>query len=96
MPGIARKILVCAAVDGLVVHPLTSKRESYVSPSYKIKYGDASISQSSREALPDLTKPNSSFEAFGIVGKCCPRPLYLASESLTVCKVSSPFPPSAT
>lgn len=69
MPGIARKILICAAVDGLVVHPLNTKRDAYSSPTYKIKYGDASVSATGREALPDVSKSNASFEAFGIVGQ---------------------------
>jgi hypothetical protein len=68
MPGLARKILICAAVDGLVLHPITSKKDQRPSPPVKLKYGDASISPSARDALPDTSKANSSFEAFGIVG----------------------------
>lgn len=75
MPGLARKVLICAAVDGLVLHPLGSKREqgqrSPPNALTKVRYGDASISTiSSRDAGggADLSQPNSSFEAFGIVG----------------------------
>ncbi|KAJ4306279.1 hypothetical protein N0V88_001078 [Collariella sp. IMI 366227] len=78
MPGLARKIIICAAVDGLVVHPLNSRgkdgqqsaqRSAPLSP-VRIKYGDASISTIAKDAAPDLSTlpPNSSFEAYGIVG----------------------------
>ncbi|KAM7185409.1 SacI homology domain containing protein [Naviculisporaceae sp. PSN 640] len=72
MPGLARKVVICAAVDGLVLQPLQSKRDSR-SPSHlvRIKYGEASVSAvGSRDnvAAPDSSKPNSSFEAFGIIG----------------------------
>jgi hypothetical protein len=78
MPGLARKIVICAAVDGLVLQPLNSRskdrdqqqqRSGGFAP-VRIKYGDASISPVPRDAAPDLSSlpPNSSFEAFGIVG----------------------------
>lgn len=78
MPGLARKIIICAAVDGLVLHQLSSRKEpqshqrSSSSPlaPVRIRYGDASVSVISRDAAPDLSSlpPNSSFEAYGIVG----------------------------
>lgn len=68
MSGLARKILICAAVDGLVIHQVNSKRDQRPSSPLKLKYGDASISPMGRDALPDTSKANSSFEAFGIVG----------------------------
>jgi hypothetical protein len=68
MPGLARKILICAAVDGLVLHPISSKKDQRPSPPVKLKYGDASVTTVPRDALPDSSKTNSSFEAFGIVG----------------------------
>lgn len=68
MPGLARKILICAAVDGLVLHPINSKKDQRPSSPLKLKYGDASISTVARDALPDTAKGSSSFEAFGIVG----------------------------
>lgn len=77
MPGLARKVIICAAVDGLVLHPLNSKKESRSSAAalapVRIKYGDASISPVPRgDAAYDLLalqrEPNSSFEAYGIVG----------------------------
>ncbi|KAK0728398.1 SacI homology domain-containing protein [Lasiosphaeria miniovina] len=68
MPGLARKVVICAAVDGLILQPLGSKKEQRSLPLVQIKYGDASISAIPTDAAPDSSKPNSSFEAFGIVG----------------------------
>ncbi|KAH6636809.1 SacI homology domain-containing protein [Chaetomium tenue] len=74
MPGLARKVIICAAVDGLVLHPLNSRSKdqprSAAIPPVRIKYGDASISPAPRDSVPDPASlpPNSSFEAFGIVG----------------------------
>ncbi|XXH03499.1 hypothetical protein Hte_009904 [Hypoxylon texense] len=67
MPSLARKLLICAAVDGLVVQPLATKGQRAPSP-VKIKYGDATVSSLPRDHSPDTSKPNSSFEAFGVVG----------------------------
>ncbi|KAK4242525.1 SacI homology domain-containing protein [Achaetomium macrosporum] len=73
MPGLARKVIICAAVDGLVLHPLNSRKDQQGCASplapIRIKYGDASISTVARDAsLSSSQSPNSSFEAFGIVG----------------------------
>lgn len=69
MSGLARKIVVCAAVDGLILQPLNSRKEHQrPTPPIKIKYGDAVISSVSRDPSPDISNPNASFEAFGIVG----------------------------
>jgi len=67
MPGLARKVVICAAVDGLVLQPLNSKKER-TQPAYWIKYGDASIIPVPKDLVPAAPEPNSSFEAFGIVG----------------------------
>lgn len=67
MPGLARKLLVFAAVDGLVIQPLTGKGQR----ATKIKYGDAAVAQGPRDLTPDTSRPNSSFEAFGIIGESC-------------------------
>lgn len=68
MPPLARKVLIAAAVDGLIIQPLAVKKEQRPSPPVKIRYGDAAIAFVPRDALPDTEKPRSSFEAFGIVG----------------------------
>ncbi|KAK6217233.1 syja_n domain-containing protein [Colletotrichum tabaci] len=67
MPGIARKIIICAAVDGLIIQPFVTKGQRPAQP-LRIKYGDASITPASREQIPDVSQPNSSFEAFGVIG----------------------------
>jgi hypothetical protein len=80
MPGLARKIVICAAVDGLVLQPLNSKKGERLSPVVGIAYGDGSVAPVPRDSVPDLSSPNSSFEAFGIVGSlppCDPLPTSL-------------------
>lgn len=93
MPGLARKVIIYAAVDGLILQPLNSKKEQRVAPPVKIKYGDAAISNIS--SLPDTSKGTSSFEAFGIIGKSTLKYLAAASKS-TSSQVSSPSLSSAT
>lgn len=68
MPGIARKIILCAAVDGLIIQPLSSRGQKPFQP-VRIKYGDATISTIPRDDVPDTSNPESSFEAFGIIGQ---------------------------
>jgi hypothetical protein len=67
MPGIVRKILIFAAVDGLVLQPL-AQRGQRSAPATKIAYKDNNISS----VLKDGGGPHGaakSFEAFGIVGE---------------------------
>ncbi|KAL8404014.1 hypothetical protein RB594_009037 [Gaeumannomyces avenae] len=70
MVGLARKILISAAADGLVLQPLSSKKDPRPPASpVKLKYGDATVSHASREVPGDaVVKPNASFESFGIIG----------------------------
>ncbi|KAF5020664.1 hypothetical protein F66182_7298 [Fusarium sp. NRRL 66182] len=67
MPAIARKLLICAAIDGLVIQPLSSKGQRPFQP-VRVKYGDASITQVPREHVPDDPNPDSCFDAFGVIG----------------------------
>ncbi|KAK7423129.1 hypothetical protein QQX98_001205 [Neonectria punicea] len=67
MPGVARKIIICAAIDGLILQPLSSKGQRPYQP-VRIKYGDATLSSVPREQVPDTSKLDSSFEAFGVIG----------------------------
>ncbi|KAK6696963.1 hypothetical protein SNK05_003391 [Fusarium graminearum] len=67
MPAIARKLLICAAIDGLVIQPLSSKGQRPFQP-VRVKYGDASVSRIQREYGLDDSKPDPSFEAFGVIG----------------------------
>lgn len=68
MPGISRKILICAAIDGLILQPLPTKGQRPFQP-VRIRYGDSSISAVPRDQIPDTSDPNSSFEVFGVIGK---------------------------
>lgn len=67
MPGIARKIILFAAIDGLIIQPLSSRGQKPFQP-VRIKYGDAAISTASRDDVPDTSNHESSFEAFGVIG----------------------------
>ncbi|KAK4063271.1 uncharacterized protein Triagg1_9537 [Trichoderma aggressivum f. europaeum] len=66
MPGLARKVLIFAAVDGLIIQPLSSKGQKPFQPA-RVKYGDASVS-AARDQAPDSAKPDSWFEALGVIG----------------------------
>jgi hypothetical protein len=66
MPGLVRKLLIFAAVDGLVLQPL-AQRGQRPAPAAKIAYRDNSIVP----ALKDGSEENEtgkSFESFGIIG----------------------------
>lgn len=67
MPGLVRKILVVAAVDGLVLQPL-AQRGQRSAPAVKIAYKDHSIGSLSEEAA-DKKGDSPGFEAYGIVGR---------------------------
>ncbi|KJZ79664.1 hypothetical protein HIM_01133 [Hirsutella minnesotensis 3608] len=67
MPGVARKVIICAAIDGLIIQPLSTKGQRASQP-VRVRYGDSSVSAVPRDQVPDNGKPESSFEAFGIVG----------------------------
>jgi hypothetical protein len=67
MPGLARKLLIFAAVDGLVLQPL-GQRGQRPAPAAKIAYKDNSIGSVLKDG-GEGDGPGRSFEAFGIVGK---------------------------
>ncbi|KAH9220887.1 SacI homology domain-containing protein [Leptodontidium sp. 2 PMI_412] len=60
MPGLARKLLIFAALDGLVI-------QQRGGPSTKIAYKDNSITQVSKDATHSESS-GKTFEAFGLVG----------------------------
>jgi hypothetical protein len=66
MPGLVRKILIFAAVDGLVLQPL-AQRGQRPAPAAKIAYKNNSISPALKDGGED-EKPGKSFESFGIIG----------------------------
>jgi len=74
MPGLARKFLVFAAVDGLIIQPLATKGaakgQQRSVPPIKIKYSDATVTPVPRDQAATLSTspPKTSFEAFGVIG----------------------------
>ena len=66
-PGLARKLLVTAAIDGLVLQPL-GQRGQRPSPAAKITYKDNNIGSVSKDG-GESGEGTKSFEAFGVVGK---------------------------
>ena len=67
MPGPVRKILIFAAVDGLILQPL-APRGQRPATACKISYKDHSILPVAKYGY-DSTASESNFEAFGIIGK---------------------------
>jgi hypothetical protein len=65
MPGLTRKLLIFAAVDGLVLQPLG--RGQRPTPT-KIAYKDNKIGAALKDG-EEGDEAGKSFEAFGIVGK---------------------------
>lgn len=66
MPSIVRKLLIVAAVDGLLLHP--SGHKSQQIPSIKITYGKNDITVV-KESSPTDDKSSTSIDSFGVVGK---------------------------
>lgn len=66
MPGLVRKILIFAAIDGLVLQPL-AQRGQRPAPASKIAYKDKSIAPIVQDGI-ETDAAGRSFEAFGIVG----------------------------
>ena len=62
MPGLARKLLIFAAVDGLLITETRPGR-----PTTKIAYKDNSITQVPRDGA-HVESSEKGFEAFGLVG----------------------------
>lgn len=67
MPGLVRKFVVFAAIDGLILQPVAPKGQR-APPSTKIDYKDNVISTTTNTSLGSESS-RQSFEAFGIVGK---------------------------
>lgn len=66
MPGLVRKVLIFAAVDGLVLQPL-AQRGQRPAPAANIAYKDNSIGPVLKDE-GEGESPGKGFEAFGIVG----------------------------
>ncbi len=66
-PGLARKVLIFASIDGLVLQPL-GQRGQRPTPASKITYKDNNIGPILRNG-GEVEEAGKAFEAFGIVGK---------------------------
>jgi hypothetical protein len=64
MPGLVRKLLIFAAIDGLVLQPLAQKGQR-PAPAIKIGYNGGSIGP----ALEADAGHGKGFESFGVVGE---------------------------
>lgn len=65
MPGVVRKLVILAAVDGLVLQPAT-QRNPQSTPSLRISYKSHDISPLGAPASRDV--PSTSLDSHGIVG----------------------------
>lgn len=69
MPGLARKVLICTAADGLIIQPRSTRGQRPLQ-TLCIKYGSDVVSLASPGQLPEYSDDDdSSFEAFGIIGE---------------------------
>lgn len=66
MPGLVRKLVIFAAVDGLILQPL-AQRGQRPAPAAKIGW-DSSIGPALKDGI-DKGSSEKGFEAFGIVGE---------------------------
>jgi hypothetical protein len=66
MPGLVRKLLIYAAVDGLVIQPLVQKGQRPVL-AVKVTYKGGSIGPALVDGSGGIQ--GKAFEAFGIVGR---------------------------
>jgi hypothetical protein len=66
MPGLVRKLLVFAAVDGLVLQPLAQKGQR-PAPAAKIGYKDNNIGLALKDEI-EGSEVGKSFESFGVIG----------------------------
>ncbi len=66
-PALARKVLIYASIDGLVLQPLGQRGQRPTSAT-KIAYKDNSIGPALRDG-GEFDEAGKNFEAFGVVGK---------------------------
>ncbi len=67
MPGLARKLAIIAAVDGLILQPLAQRNQRNFS-AIQIDYKTHHIGPIEQDSY-DQKQSYASFEAHGIVGK---------------------------
>lgn len=83
MPGLVRKILIFAAVDGIVLEEIVpqSQRGQRPPPSVKISYRDNAI-EPLQVVGQEEERRGKGFDAFGVIGMCWKK---YASTKLTSC-----------
>jgi len=67
MPGLVRKLVIIAAVDGLILQPL-SQRNQRAPPAIRIDYQTHNITALEQEAK-ERNSSLASIEVHGIVGR---------------------------
>ncbi|CAD6442615.1 a3974e41-2187-40ef-af42-202d25ba5055 [Sclerotinia trifoliorum] len=67
MPGLVRKLLIFAAIDGLILQP-TAQKGQRPAPATKITYKDKHVGPASYDSHDAEGSSAKGFEAFGIVG----------------------------
>ena len=70
MPGIVRKLVIVAAVDGLLLHP-SAQRAQRPAPSLQINYATNEIKALEDRQQQSHGNSSASLEAHGIVGRYC-------------------------
>lgn len=66
MPGLVRKLIIFAALDGLILQPVSEKGQKKHPPT-KIGYKTNNISYATNDN-DDAEHKKHSFESFGIIG----------------------------
>jgi hypothetical protein len=68
MPGLVRKILICATVDGLILQPVSSRTNlKTTEQSIKLDYKSHAISLLLKDTRQEDATP-STIEVHGVVG----------------------------
>ncbi|KEQ68474.1 hypothetical protein M436DRAFT_58341 [Aureobasidium namibiae CBS 147.97] len=76
MPGLVRKLVICATADGLLLQPLSQRNQQPSSPPVKIDYQTHNISPSLQQHSDDST--SQGLEAHGLlVAQIRGKPIYV-------------------
>lgn len=68
MPALVRKLVIFAAVDGLVLQPLSQRGQQRPTAPVKIDYKSHVVSPLLRNVEEDNAGSTSQLEAYGIIG----------------------------
>lgn len=87
MPGLLRKLIIIAAVDGLILQPHGNggrNNGNYEPQSVRIDYKTNKISSLSAPASDPAVRKDAGLEAYGLVGKFVFRLLLVILSSVPV------------